>query len=239
VSRAELRYPTPWRAILSLTPHLRHGTRASLDSLTMDVAGRIQPAPRVFGEEQFPSDPRFVLAANHYQRKGLWIVHAASLLSQIVRRKYGPGDPPVRWIVTANWPPLRIGPLRFPSPGDWLLPRVAHAISAYPVSFAGHAPSYTAKSLRALLRDSAAMDRPVGLFPEGVTGVAGRLSPALPGTARLLALLARRDIPVLPAGISEQDGRFVIRVGALIPASEIRESQDAGALAMQRIGELI
>ncbi len=208
-------YPVPWDLVFGLTGHIRRGTRRDLDDFTAQVMARMQPPPVIAGIENLPDDPRFVLAANHYQRKGLWILHPASVLTQAVVRRYGALDPPVRWLVTANWPRWRVGPFSFRSPGDLILPRVAHALWAYPVSFHGVNPAFTARSLRQLLRELSALQCPIGIFPEGVAGAAGRIGPALPGIDRLLRRIAR---PIVPALIGEKDGRLVVRFGAAVPA---------------------
>lgn len=170
----------------------------------------MQPPPVIEGLERLPEDPRFVLAANHYQRKGLWILHPASALTQAAVQRYGAMEPPVRWLVTANWPRWRCGPFSFRSPGDLILPRVAHALWCYPVSFHGADPLFTARSLRLLLRELPHLQCPIGIFPEGVAGTAGRIGPALPGVDRLLRLIRR---PVVPAWIGERDSRLVVRFG--------------------------
>lgn len=203
-------YPVPWDLVFGLTGHIRRGARRDLNDFTAQVVARMQPPPVVEGLEHLPDDARFVLAANHYQRKGLWILHPASVLTQAVVQKYGPLEPPVRWLVTANWPRWRFGPFSFRSPGDLLLPRVAHALWAYPVSFHGANPAFTARSLRLLLRELPGLGCPIGIFPEGVAGAAGRIGSALPGIDRLLRLIGR---PVAPALISERQGRLVVRFG--------------------------
>lgn len=207
-------YPVPWDLVFGLTPHIRRGTRRDLADFTARVVARMQPPPLVGGLENLPADPRFVLAANHYQRKGLWILHPASVLTQAIVQRYGPLNPPVRWLVTANWPRWRIGPLSFRSPGDLLLPRVAHALWAFPVSFQGSDPLFTALSLRRLLEELPETDCPIGIFPEGVAGTAGRIGPALPGVGRLLRRIGR---PVVPALIVEQSGRLTVRFGLPVP----------------------
>ena len=231
---SELTYPIPWDVVFSLSPHIWHGTQMSVDKFTSDIAARMQPPPLVEGTANLPATARFVLVANHYQRPGLWIAHPASIITQAVRRHYGLDDPPIRWVVTANWPPLKIGRWRIPSPGDWLLPRVAKALSCYPIAFAGTNPRSTARLLRRLLRDAVTLDRPIGLIPEGTGGVAGRWSPALPGVGRLLRQLAKLGLPVQPAAISEQD-RLVIRFAPLISAQEILSSSDPAQLALERV----
>lgn len=238
MSEALISYPTPWRVIMSIGPNIIHRTQTSVDDFSAAICASIQPEPVITGLDRLPASARFVLAANHYQRPGLWILHPAAVLTQMVRKHYGPGDPPVRWMVTANWPRIRLGPLSFRSPGDVLLPRVAHALHCYPVSFAGTNRAFTAGSLRRILREAPRSDRPIGLFPEGVGGCAGTLTAPLPGVDRLLVHLAKSGIPVQPVGISE-DGRFVIRIGPTVGAAEVIRADDPARLAMSRIADLL
>lgn len=233
-----LRYPVPWKLIAGLTEHIWRGTRTDVDAFTRAILGYIQPPPVFEGFEHLPGNPRFLLVANHYQREGLWILHSAGVLTQAIRQHYGAGDPPVRWVVTANWPPWKFGPIEVRSPGDILLPRVAHALHCYAIPFAGKDPKRTAKALRRILQDAKQVDRPIGLFPEGVAGFAGKLTDPLPGIDRFLRQLARLGLPAVPCGISEA-GRFLIRFGAPITPSDILQAENPAALAMQRIAELI
>lgn len=207
-------YPVPWDLVFGLAPFIGRHKRRDLNDFTARVVARMQPPPQIEGLENLPGDPRFVLAANHYQRKGLWILHPASVLTQGVVARYGPLDPPLRWLVTANWPRWRLGPLSFRSPGDLILPRVAHTLWCYPVSFHGADPAFTARTIRRLLRELPSVACPIGVFPEGVAGLAGRLGPALPGINRLLRLIGR---PLVPAFVSEGEGRLRVRFGAPVP----------------------
>lgn len=234
----QLSYPVPWRLVAGLSEHIWRGTRTDVDAFTREILGYIQPPPVFEGLENLPENPRFLLVANHYQRKGLWILHSAGVVTQAIRQHYGPGDPPVRWVVTANWPPWKLGPLRFRSPGDILLPRVAHALHCYAIPFAGKDPKGTAKALRRILQEAKRVDRPVGLFPEGVAGAAGQLSDALPGIDRLILQLARQGMPAVPCGISEA-GRFLIRFGSPVSPEELRNAENPATLVMQRIAGLI
>ncbi|MFN7935340.1 MAG: hypothetical protein U0R19_18560 [Bryobacteraceae bacterium] len=232
-----LQYGAPWGAIYRMWPSIAAGSRYSVDVFSREVVGRMKPPPRYVGTENIPADPRFLICANHYQRKGMWILHPASAITQAVRARRGGSEAPVRWVVTANWPQWRLGPWRVPNPGDWLLPRVAHALHCYPVSFAGANPAYTARSLRRLLQDTRNLSAPIGLFPEGVAGEAGRIGQALPGVDRLIQLLARQGIPVLPVRIWEED-RLVLRFGTMIAAEPLVEAADAAQLVMGHIADL-
>lgn len=231
-----LRYPVPWDLVFGLAPHLANGTQRNITEFTGEIVRRMTPAPALHGLEHIPPAEPFVLVANHYQRKGLWILHTAAALTQAVVAVRGASDPPVRWMVTANWPPWRMGPLSIPSPGDRLLPRVAEALQCYPVSFAGSNPAYTAGSLKRLLRNARSSPVPIGIFPEGVAGGAGVLTEPLPGVERLLVQLRR---PAVPCGVSE-DGRFVLRFGSPVTAAELAAAgADAAKLVMSRVAQLM
>lgn len=233
-----IQYPVPWDLVRGLTPHLANRTPRNIVDFTARIVERMQPAPEIHGLHLLPKSPRFILAANHYQRPGLWILHTAAVLTQALVQRYGPADPPVRWIVTANWPPIRLGPWKIPSPGDWLLPRVAEVLQCYPVSFAGHNPAFTARSVRRILKDARSSPAAIGIFPEGVAGSAGNLTAPLPGVDRFLAHLGKAGLPLVPCGVSEA-GRFVIRFGEPIPAAELAASDDAATLAMKSISHLL
>ncbi len=233
-----IRYPVPWDLVRGLTPYLIDRRPRNIVDFTARIVERMQPPPLIEGLDLLPPTPRFVLAANHYQRPGLWILHTAAVLSQALVQRYGPADPPVRWIVTANWPPIKLGPWKLASPGDWLLPRVAEVLQCYAVSFAGQNPAFTAASVRRVLKDARMADSAIGIFPEGVAGSAGQLTAPLPGVDRFLSHLARLGRPVVPCGVSEA-GRFVIRFGATIPAAELAHHSDAAGLVMSRIAKLL
>jgi hypothetical protein len=229
-----IRYPVPWDLVFGLTPYIANKSRRDVDDFSANVVERMDPAPEYRGLENVPADGRFIVAPNHYQRDGLWILHSASAVTQAVRRAIGPGNPPVHWIVTANWPPWKIGPWTVSSPGDILLPKVAHALHCFPVSFVKTNPAFTATSIRRLLKAAPTLSRPIGIFPEGVAGEAGKLTDPLPGVERLLVKLAR---PVVPVRFLETD-RLVVEFGEAIPASELAAAPDAARLVMARIAAI-
>jgi hypothetical protein len=235
-STQQVSYPVPWDLVFGLTSHIRRGTQRDLLDFTSQIVARMNPPPHVEGLENLPDSSKFVLTANHYQRKGLWILHTAAALSQAIAKRYpAVGNPPVRWMVTANWPPIRLGAWTIASPGDWLLPRVAHALHCYPVTFAGNNPSFTARTIRRILTDASTLHSPLGIFPEGVAGSAHDLGPPLPGVDRLLQQLAKRGLPVVPALVSENAGRLTLRFGTPITAAEVLTAPNAALLAMNQI----
>jgi hypothetical protein len=196
------------------------------------------PPPLFAGLENIPRSGKFLVVPNHFERPGVWILHSASAVTQGIRQAIGPGNPPVHWVVTANWPPIRLGRWTFPSPGDILLPKVAHALHCFPVSFARHNPGFTAASIRKLLRAAPHLTRPIGIFPEGVAGTADRMADPLPGVDRLIAHLARLGYGAIPAGIREE-GRLVVRFGEMVERERLMAAGDAARLLMDRVRDLV
>jgi len=234
----QLRYRVPWGSVFGLWPEIAGQRRTNLDRFTRAIVAAMRPTPRVSGVENLPADTRFLVVANHFQRPGMWILHPAAAITQAICLHYEGLEPACRWVVTANWPRWRVGKWEIPSPGDVLLPRVAHALWCYAVPFAGTDPGRTARSLRKLLKDAPRVREPLGLFPEGVAGTAGRLGPPLAGTERLIAHLAKGGRAVVPVGIVETD-TLEIRFGPLVEAGELMRAPDAAALAMERVGMLV
>lgn len=219
------------------------GTRSDVENIYRGFVARMNPEPVLQGIEHLPESPQFILAANHYQRPGLWIAHIASVLACAMADRYR-CTPPIRWLVTANWPRWRIGPLNVPSPGDLLLPRVAHAAWCYAVPFEGTNAVVAGRTLRRLMKDSGSLKCPIGVFPEGAKASADALGPPLAGIGRLFTMLAAKGWRIVPAGVSEGHSasgahrRFFVRFGPPIGIDKILNCTDAGRLAMEHIEEL-
>jgi len=203
-------YGVPWPLLVGLTHNLRTGEPKNIGDFTAAIVKRMPAVPRVEGIENLPADPRFILAANHYQRKGLWILHTAAALTQALAARYKLPDPPLRWLVTANWPQWRFLGRSVASPGDLVLPRVAKVLQCYPVPFAGTNPAATARSYLRLRRELPSVPCPVGIFPEGAAGRADSIGEALPGVIRLMQHLGR---PVVPVRVAEDAGNLILRFG--------------------------
>lgn len=209
------KYAVPWTLLAGLTHNIRTGEPRNINEFTSSIVRRMPQPPLIEGVENLPGNPRFILAANHYQRRGLWILHTAAALTQAVSAHYGLPDPPVRWLVTANWPRWRLFGLTFRSPGDLVLPRVAAALQCYPVPFAGSDPAKAARTFRRLRNDLPSISGPIGIFPEGAAANAAKIGDALPGVTRLLRHLNR---PVVPVRVMENSDQLVIRFGPVTQA---------------------
>jgi 1-acyl-sn-glycerol-3-phosphate acyltransferase len=191
---------------LELTTSLLRGEPRSLLADTLRMVDALPAPPRIYGQEYVPAGP-FVLVANHYQRRDLWIGWAGSLLIQAVGRS-------VHWLTLRE---SRFRGRELPLTRG-LFTRVArtYGFIPLPADLRDHAGQALAirRAVR-LLRTGEVL----GLFPEGQRGSAGTVSPALPGTPRLACLLSRYA-PLLPAAVWEGGGRLHASIGPPFRLSE-------------------
>jgi 1-acyl-sn-glycerol-3-phosphate acyltransferase len=236
-------YHLPWGRLPAVSRDLLAGRRRSLRADCAAMVARLQPAPRLAGVGHIPANGPFVLVANHYQRRDLWIGWAGALLTHAVACRRG-GDPPVHWLVLGG-----LACAGRPEPlTSWAFPRVAHNWGMVPLPrYAGPAARAVAvaRFVHLALPLPRGRGRPVGLFPEGERGGTGPPGPARPGTGSLLLLLARAGVPTLPAAVWEaSDRRLCARFGtpfwprAAAPTPSGRDTA-AGAQAMAAIRALL
>jgi hypothetical protein len=208
----------------------------------------MNPPPLIDGPEEIPKEGAFVLVANHYQRRGLWIGHAGSVITKTLY-EVNRHDLPIRWVVTANLPTVRFLGREWTIPlTTWSLDRVAAIFSMISIPRIESQTLRRGLALRRLLQTlrTQAAGPPIGLFPEGVHGTADGLTRPEPGIGRLLFLIAGMEMPILPVGISEADQRLVVKFGRLIPPEEIEGmveeddiDQTVATYVMRRIAELL
>jgi hypothetical protein len=233
----------PWDRLPGLTRDLLAGRRRSLAADCAAMVARLAPPPRVDGVEHVPAAGPFVLVANHYQRRNLWIGWAGALLTNAVGRRRG-GEPPLHWLVLGGLACAgRAEPLT-----SWVFPRVAHNWGMVPLPRHLHVAGRGAAVVRFVhlaLPPPSGQGHPIGLFPEGERGGPGLPGPARPTSGALLLLLARAGVPTLPAAVWEaDDGRLCARFGAPFwpdasaAAPAVRDAA-AGTQAMAAIRALL
>jgi len=226
------------RAILTKTP------RSIIEDSALSV--RVLPkAPCVTGVEHIPAEGSFVLVANHYQRLNLWIGWSGTLLIDAIARKR---DIIVHVMTTDR---ARIG--RFTLPGTrWLIERVAAVWDLVLVTPPAVAHGKTGGRRYALLHLLRLLKRKDGrdvclvLMPEGDEGGTSGLIDALPGSGRALAALSARHLPIVPAGVWDEDGRLYANFGEpfslrVPPTVMAREAVDTWArqTVMEHIAALL
>ena len=115
----------PYRYLLAMLVSVLTGRRRSFSRDARWLLGRLPVPPRVVGAEHVPEREPFVVVANHYQRRGLWVAWDALLISMAVASRRLE-SPEVRWAMTGEWRDRLVGPLPWPAPFlRWLFRRIA------------------------------------------------------------------------------------------------------------------
>lgn len=213
----------PWDLGLALIRDVPRGRR-SLVRDSAEMASRISPAPVIKGMEKIPRSGSIVVAANHYQRRGLWIGWPGAVITSAVAA-CRQDEKPVNWIVTGGlrlWQSKQSGP-ELPLSG-YFFGRMArtYGITALPLN----GPGRRATALRSWLRGLDTGEA-LGLFPEGLAGRSGELRHPEPGFERLSRLLARRGAAILPVAVFEENGRLHVHFGSVVPAGSSDDTMEA------------
>src|SRR5947209_8732914 len=82
-SESMARFPFPWDLLLGVIRDLPAGRRSMLVDCAYLVS-RLEPAPVIEGADLVPASGPLVIAANHYQRPGLWIGWAGAVVTLAV-----------------------------------------------------------------------------------------------------------------------------------------------------------
>jgi hypothetical protein len=214
-----LRYPFPWRLLLDVARDLPGGRRSLADDARLLVS-RMRPPPVVTDTGFIPLDGPVIFAANHYQRRGLWIGWAGAAMTLAVAEQRD-HEHPIHWLVTGGlrlWQPRDLGPeLPF---SRSVLGSVARLYGMNALPLSGSAAR--AGAIRSWIRQ-AERGHALGFFPEGLAGRSEGLRPPPEAVAALCDLLFQRRLPIVPVGVFEQRGGLHVRFGPPI-------SQKTGAI---------
>jgi 1-acyl-sn-glycerol-3-phosphate acyltransferase len=210
-----------------------------------------QPAPRVLNPENIPLDSPFILTLNHYDRPGLaaWWGAAVMLCAIATRRTREPRDIHLA-IAREWWYPRGIGRAIKQPLTNWFFGQLAKAyglIRLPPVlgddRFRGEGALAIRRAL-ALTRGN--QPQLVGLAPEGHTGDNLSLCHPPTGAGLFLLMLTHDTLPILPAGIFEDDDKILtVNFGApfqlSVPRQMPRPARDAHVArqVMVQIGKLL
>jgi hypothetical protein len=179
-------------------------------SLARDAFFALREAPVppiVRGLDHIPTRGPFVVTANHYERPGLWMLWGALAISDLVLVRAGEDT---HWIAIEQWESLSVAGISIPPEATRVV--FERTFRTYDL-LAMPPPDAPAAPRAASMRAAAGMIRAgriIGLMPEGDVGPTPELLPAREGVGAFLLLLRA---PVVPIGLYEEDGRFVVHAG--------------------------
>jgi Acyltransferase len=227
------RYPFPWDLFCRLALQLPSGSR----SLTADAAlmsSRISPPPVVEGVDRIPVEGPLVVAANHYQRRGLWIAWPGTVITTELAMRRGQ-EPPIHWLVTGG---IRLFQWKHAGPevpfSSTMMVAIARIYGMIPLPLDKRIGRATA--LRTWIR-LAESGHAVGLFPEGLAGSSRGLRHPEPGFDALCNALHTRRIPVIPCAIFERGDTLHIRFGPCV--TDLSDPEAPGDHVMRAISSLL
>jgi len=231
-------YNLPLSYVLRFLGAMALGWRREVGRDAAAVLARAGLPYRVVGREHIPAEGPFALIANHYERPGLKVFWGGMVLTAAVWERRGRSP---RWLMTSEWYNFRLGPLPVPVAFlRWLFRRLARVYGLVIVPRAQERALGRAAALRAVL-EAVAAGEAVALFPEGI-GTGALVRPP-EGVGFLLLSLAQRGVPVVPAGLYEEEGVLVARLGPPVPlgpeeggkAQRFARARDRAMLAIGRL----
>ncbi|MGH2447180.1 MAG: lysophospholipid acyltransferase family protein [Chloroflexota bacterium] len=193
------------------------------------MVARLPNPPHISGTENIPLQGPAAIAANHYQRRGLWIAWPGAVITNAVAARREDNQE-MHWLVTGGlrWQQWRQSGAVVPLT-RFLFAAMARAyqMSAVPLDDVAGQARAVRRWLRWLRQGEVA-----GIFPEGLAGRGGVLGEAEDGFEPLCHLLQRANIPIVPAGVWERDRQIVLRFGQPVSGATADE-------VMKRIGALL
>jgi hypothetical protein len=220
----------------------------------------LNPPPAVESDHLIPAAGTFLVVTNHYTRPGLGAWLGPALITQAIAQRRS--DTSVHWLMTSAWLYRdRLHSWTVTPVTRWLFTHLAEMygfVTTPPVYDGWAQPQEGAAAVRRFLtlaQQARARGEVLAIAPEGGGDAAhpGCLVVPPPGAGRFLLLLARQtgaassdtNLPLLPVGVAERDGRLVATFGQpfslLLPPALPKAQADAWASrrVMLAIGRLL
>ena len=203
-------YEAPRRTILRFALDVLAGRSRSFARDSREVLDANPYPRRIEGIECVPTDGAFIVVMNHYNRPGLRPYHCAMAISAALAERRR-GSPEIRWAFTSEYRDRGIGPVPIPPAlFRWAFARMSRVYGFVALPRRETLIMSHAVALRRLARHLETA--PVGLTPEGLLAADGLVEPPA-GNGRLLALLARKGVPLQPVAAWEDGTTLVVRFG--------------------------
>ena len=224
-------------AVLSSLKNEKRDLRADVDTL---VASMPTP-PEVHGLENIPETRPFVILPNHYERpSGAWVGWGAIVITNAIAR-VRPGNFPIRWVMTSSWQDCYLGPKRIhPKYLHWVLRRLSNLFGIILMPADDLEAFGRGAALREIFRALADPAGQVVAFHPEAGGFETMITPPK-GMGRVLAAVDRQRLPIVPAGVYENDRGFQVRFGQAIEPGALQGLPDdeAADMVMLRIAALV
>ncbi|MGC4108312.1 MAG: hypothetical protein QM753_18480 [Thermomicrobiales bacterium] len=187
----------------------------------LDAANQIDglaKQPVIIGVENLPASGPVAFLPNHYERKdAVWVGWGAMALTTAIFRHREPANlGNMHWVMTDTWADCYIGPFHVdPRYLGWVLKGFGdiYGIIRMPAHDLPNHDQQRGRSAAALLDifDVLKKGDCVALHPEA-GGFETLIQPPR-GAGRVIAVLDRRKIPLVPVGVYEEDDHLVINIG--------------------------
>lgn len=203
-------YRASWPSVIRGIIYILRGERRSLAHDALYAVADMPVPPMVRGEEHIPDGGPLVVAANHYERPGLWMAWPALFVSHLLQERTGRD---VRWLAIQEWESFSLFGVAVPR--DVIRAVFERAFGTYGIIAMPpmDAPmAARAASMRATAREVRA-GAMVGLMPEATVGQTPELLEAREGVGTFLSLLTAGGARILPLGLYEEDDRLVAHFG--------------------------
>ncbi len=212
----------------------------------------MSPPPRVLDAHHVPAASPFILTVNHYDRPGLGAWWGIAAVVAAVSRQRADGSREIHFAMAREWwYPRGVGKWFKQPLTRWFFGKFSRSYGAIPLppvlglkEFRGQGALAVRRTLAATRRDPPAL---IGIAPEGRTGANLELCMPPRGAGLFVLWMTHERIPILPAGIYEDDtdGALTVRFGAPyalhVPPHLPRDERDALAARqiMVAIGKLL